>query len=797
MAQLMLRILHISDLHAGGEKCWWANGSRDSTSYTGSEVHTELKNQLEKCHPGGFNMIAVTGDLAEHANFYEFLVAVEFLKGLHEGLRCFGQPENRPYLCVVPGNHDVDREQLKQAGKKNERADPRHKYELKFKNFRLFISKLDAWPENDMIFDFERQFAFVRPTTKDEKENRKKDGSNKTSKGKPVGKGWCAIGLNSAVLESNLDKDHHGAIQEGMIGTIRQMCFKGFSPWEFRIALMHHQPVVVPDKADDLSPEGVSIAKTAVKSNLCGEDKESILKMCNKLKKAANYLHGSKGVLHDLERIGVQLVLTGHYHFGETQHYAFTELEEEGNPFGHGGITVLRAGSFGNRDRPVFHVVEVYKTNFRFNLNVYQHIAQLDGNGKFLGFEQLKPKRAQEYYCYSDRPNRVIDGLIRMLSSPTNIEEQSDFKEAQGTEKAYLRSDLYCGVKLGECGISPDRIALPSKPEVTKHHPLLFLDRFSALTGSAEEELQHDIKDVIWHQLCFDIMKNAGIYADLPHWSLIGMKYSNKSGKIECEFAESRYLHYLLLNIGLRKPVLRADGEDTLQSFRKKYLLEREYPRECSLEEMDKYLSVHRFLGLRTTFQVMFYVFDFYSGTKGGATFLKSRSNQVGHFEKQIQFPVGGGFKSALFGTRSMRDLQDAVAEETHLETGIIVNDLRCICLTVNTRTFCPAFTFLMRLSKRDFESHFEKTENKYIKPDIQGKSLVSLESWTPKIKPRDWWEGECLMPLRTDCRQEQTDDVLFTRLMTVIDQFFTQKDIRSHLDEYVGSSIELYSPSQ
>lgn len=306
-------------------------------------------------------------------------------------------------------------------------------------------------------------------------------------------------------------------------------------------------------------------------------------------------------------------------------------------------------------------------------------------------------------------------------------------------------------------------------------------------------------------------MKNTAIYADLPHWSLTGIRSCEDGGKFECSFAETRYLHYLLFNMGLNKPILKIPETNSLQSFRKKYLLKRQFPSDYSLpymKRMDEYLSAHRFLGLRTTLQVMFYVPDFQSNDANGCvTFLKSRSDEVGHFKKQIQLPVGGGFKSALFGTSKMHYMEQAVSEETKLETGIVAHDFHCVGLTINTRTFCPAFTFFLQLSNEDFMGKFEFEGIKQIdkpnemlgkpneKPDKLNKRYVEVPTWVPKKKPRDWWEGDCLIPVQTDCRPQTIDGTLFTQVLDAIYKFFEINGIMKSIDEYVGSCIELYCP--
>lgn len=433
-AKLKLRILHLSDLHAG--ECWWAKGTRDKARYAGEQVHNELVDLLEQYHPGGFDLIAVTGDVTEHADYQEFSVTTEFIRGVQNGLMCHTREDqdSRPYLCIVPGNHDVDRGQLEKAEAEGQRLTAEENYKRKFSPFIQFTSDLAISENHARDFTFKRQFTFIRPKEKQtaydkvEANNRKQRDQERDI---PEGKGWCAIGLNSATKESHLDKHHYGHIDINQINIIEKRCLQGFSPWEFRFVLMHHQPVIVP-YWEDIYPDAIDQAKRASKS-LEQERKEIILNLAKKLNGAANYLHNSKNILQNLEKIGCQLVLTGHYHFAEPQHYAFAEPEEKGNPFGHCGITVLRSASFGLRKSPRFQVLEVYKDNFRFKIKVYHYVVELDFSGYFVEYKRCG--KVNEYNCYSDRPTRIIDGLSRVLSFPESPENKNDFKKAEISEK--------------------------------------------------------------------------------------------------------------------------------------------------------------------------------------------------------------------------------------------------------------------------------------------------------------------------------------------------------------------------
>ena len=93
-----LRILHLSDLHARGERetQWFARHR-----VLGPQWQDNL-NQL--CEEGPIDIVCFTGDVADWGRNDEYAIGTDFLQQLMSRL---GLAMNR--LFIVPGNHDVDR----------------------------------------------------------------------------------------------------------------------------------------------------------------------------------------------------------------------------------------------------------------------------------------------------------------------------------------------------------------------------------------------------------------------------------------------------------------------------------------------------------------------------------------------------------------------------------------------------------------------------------------------------------------------------------------------------------------
>lgn len=106
MALHTLRLLHISDIHmrGGREKERWRR-----REVLGSAWHRNIEELLRD---GPIDLVCLTGDVANSGQPDEYDEATAFIMDL---LGRIGQPVQR--LFVVPGNHDIDREQAKSAWK--------------------------------------------------------------------------------------------------------------------------------------------------------------------------------------------------------------------------------------------------------------------------------------------------------------------------------------------------------------------------------------------------------------------------------------------------------------------------------------------------------------------------------------------------------------------------------------------------------------------------------------------------------------------------------------------------------
>jgi tetratricopeptide (TPR) repeat protein len=208
--------LHLSDFHFGGSE-----PNRYNQSIV---IKSLLKDIGERIKEDGLELdfIAVTGDLALHGKSTEYELVRAFFEDL---LRITGVPRQR--LCVVPGNHDVDRALITpmafDASKNVISRDRAINYLLNPDDRRIFFARFKGYSEffNEYFKEHpisDERFHYVRHFD--------------------IGNRHLAVlGLNSSWLSCS-DDDETNKLVIGEPQTLAALEEAGEA--DFRIALFHH-----------------------------------------------------------------------------------------------------------------------------------------------------------------------------------------------------------------------------------------------------------------------------------------------------------------------------------------------------------------------------------------------------------------------------------------------------------------------------------------------------------------------------------------------------------------------------
>ena len=256
------------------------------------------------------DLILVTGDIAERAEIDEYDPPVEFLTLLRKELK--ESFHKLPEICVIPGNHDVNRAACEKAENKSA-AD---QFKAKFDAYNEFASRFS----DELRIDFEKPFVFKRL-------QRKRDDGQEFR--------LELVGLNSCMQESHREQDHFGYIGGQQLHQLSTFLKgKKFLPYSIRIAAFHHNPLL----QGQATTEAIEALYAASPS---ADGRNHALNL-------RNYLHDSRALLTQLAENGFQVALHGHQHVDDV----FTiglPARGYGEPFARSTIVALGAGSAGLR----------------------------------------------------------------------------------------------------------------------------------------------------------------------------------------------------------------------------------------------------------------------------------------------------------------------------------------------------------------------------------------------------------------------------------------------------------------
>ncbi|MFM7204555.1 MAG: metallophosphoesterase family protein, partial [Myxococcota bacterium] len=220
-----LTLLHLSDLHFGQAR------GEGRVHFDQQKVVSELRKDAAEMREklGSPDAVLVTGDIAFSATSEQYRQADNWLRALAHAVGV--SPEK---VWLVPGNHDVDRNQAtKPLGRKNVhltlRGNPLALEDYFLKDNESEFEK-DLWPKFQPYAEFARPWAAptlsaAEPFWKQERE---------TSLGKLV-----LVGLNSCLLSlDNTDKKENLALSKAQLHRL----LDALPQDALTLALMHHPP---------------------------------------------------------------------------------------------------------------------------------------------------------------------------------------------------------------------------------------------------------------------------------------------------------------------------------------------------------------------------------------------------------------------------------------------------------------------------------------------------------------------------------------------------------------------------
>jgi 3',5'-cyclic AMP phosphodiesterase CpdA len=267
-----------------------------------------LSNPTGRDSPFAVDLILVTGDVAERAEVDEYGPPLIFLnllrKELKDAFSVF------PEICVIPGNHNVNRTQ---CGGSHSRPE-QEQFDAKFGAYNDFARQLDE----GLCVTFYQPFVF--------KEVERGHNGQKIR--------LELVGFNSCIKESDREQDHYGYIGERQLDRLHGFLRRIQStPYSIRVAAFHHNPLL----------QGQAIAEVVealYRASPAGEARRLTLDL-------RNYLHDSRSVLAKLAEHGFHVALHGHQHIDDA--FAIGFPGRYGEPFARSTVITLGAGSAGLR----------------------------------------------------------------------------------------------------------------------------------------------------------------------------------------------------------------------------------------------------------------------------------------------------------------------------------------------------------------------------------------------------------------------------------------------------------------
>jgi hypothetical protein len=275
-------LLHVSDFHFGPKSRF----ADLAPSEFARRFAADLKHQLAELKlAGGIDVVVATGDFAETGTKKEFAQAAEFLRTLAHQLSL---PTVR--FVLLPGNHDISwaacrsvENEQEELGLSDEERDE-----------RIHKRKLEQYER--MVADL---YSFSIPSTR-----------------RLEGGGWLYdfedLGLSVAALNSCEKETHRKEERYGYLSTAQSQSVLDWwqtEPEGFRILALHHPPVPTIQANVD-----VWRAKAVGKDIGTDQIERFIADL--------NGIQGSKELRNLAEQAGAQLVLHGHQHAGDTNHWA-------------------------------------------------------------------------------------------------------------------------------------------------------------------------------------------------------------------------------------------------------------------------------------------------------------------------------------------------------------------------------------------------------------------------------------------------------------------------------------------
>lgn len=277
-------LLHVSDFHFGPKSRF----ADLAPAEFAKRFAADLKHQLGELKlKGGIDVVVATGDFAESGTRKEFELAGEFLRTLAQELNL---PPVR--FVLLPGNHDISWAACRSVENEQEEQS-------------LTTEEADRRLHKRKLEQYDRMVSeFYLPTVLSEL-------------ARPLDKGgwlynFADIGLSVAALNSCEKETHRPGERYGFLSTSQSQSVLDIwksAPEGFRVLALHHPPVPV-------IPANVDWWRAKI------EGKGVTPEQAERFIADLNGISGSPALRNLAEQAGVQLVLHGHQHAGDTNHWS-------------------------------------------------------------------------------------------------------------------------------------------------------------------------------------------------------------------------------------------------------------------------------------------------------------------------------------------------------------------------------------------------------------------------------------------------------------------------------------------
>lgn len=378
-----VRILHLSDLHFGENSRFSSYMEDNSCEELGRQLHACVKTELKRLAlQNEIHAVITTGDISQSADESEYRHALNFFQGISGG---FGLPREK--FVFSPGNHDISWQAcriIEGIAKYDKWPHDKYLEELnkkKLERFRDFLKE---------FYGKENPLPFIALTNDS------------------VVYEWPELGLSVASLNSCEKESHKDADHVGHIGMDQLVALKrhwsGHDGTVCRIVALHHNPF--PNFESVAEQWKKDLAKAGRKKNVDSQLWQ------NFLADASGLTDGKEELKRLCSQVKVTLLLSGHYHKSQEEHWSWTDGEPGHTILACAGSMGLEKASLPWEQPNVIHLLRMQtepKHLFIHPLlyNPHGHTPGKLGKGGFFPDGSCLDGRCQEHCCQMARATRA------------------------------------------------------------------------------------------------------------------------------------------------------------------------------------------------------------------------------------------------------------------------------------------------------------------------------------------------------------------------------------------------------